>query len=185
MIEEIKDEASDKMRKTIGALQGELKKIRTGRASLNIFDDVRLDYYGATTPLNQMATLAIPESRLITIQPWDASVIKDIEKAILKSNLGLTPTSDGKIIRIAIPPLTEDRRKEIVRQVSRTCEEYRVAVRNVRRDANDMLKDLKKEGEASEDDVFKAQDQIQKITDEHIKQIDEMYKEKEKEVLEL
>jgi ribosome recycling factor len=185
MIEEIKDEASDKMGKTIGALQGELKKIRTGRASLNIFDDVRLDYYGAMTPLNQMATLAIPESRLITIQPWDASVIKDIEKAILKSNLGLTPTSDGKIIRIAIPPLTEDRRKEIVRQVSRTCEEYRVAVRNVRRDANDMLKDLKKEGEASEDDVFKAQDQIQKITDEHIKQIDEMYKEKEKEVLEL
>lgn len=185
MIEEIKDEASDKMGKTIGALQGELKKIRTGRASLNIFDDVRLDYYGATTPLNQMATLAIPESRLITIQPWDASVIKDIEKAILKSNLGLTPTSDGKIIRIAIPPLTEDRRKEIVRQVSRTCEEYRVAVRNVRRDANDMLKDLKKEGEASEDDVFKAQDQIQKITDEHIKQIDDMYKEKEKEVLEL
>lgn len=185
MIEEIKDEASDKMGKTIGALQGELKKIRTGRASLNIFDDVRLDYYGAMTPLNQMATLAIPESRLITIQPWDASVIKDIEKAILKSNLGLTPTSDGKIIRIAIPPLTEDRRKEIVRQVSRTCEEYRVAVRNVRRDANDMLKDLKKEGEASEDDVFKAQDQIQKITDEHIKQIDEMYREKEKEVLEL
>lgn len=185
MIEEIKDEASDKMGKTIGALQGELKKIRTGRASLNIFDDVRLDYYGAMTPLNQMATLAIPESRLITIQPWDASVIKDIEKAILKSNLGLTPTSDGKIIRIAIPPLTEDRRKEIVRQVSRTCEEYRVAVRNVRRDANDMLKDLKKEGEASEDDVFKAQDQIQKITDEHIKQIDDMYKEKEKEVLEL
>ena len=185
MIEEIKDEASDKMGKTIGALQGELKKIRTGRASLNIFDDVRLDYYGATTPLNQMATLAIPESRLITIQPWDASVIKDIEKAILKSNLGLTPTSDGKIIRIAIPPLTEDRRKEIVRQVSRTCEEYRVAVRNIRRDANDMLKDLKKEGEASEDDVFKAQDQIQKITDEHIKQIDDMYKEKEKEVLEL
>jgi ribosome recycling factor len=185
MIEEIKDEASDKMGKTIGALKGELKKIRTGRASLNIFDDVRLDYYGAMTPLNQMATLAIPESRLITIQPWDASVIKDIEKAILKSNLGLTPTSDGKIIRIAIPPLTEDRRKEIVRQVSRTCEEYRVAVRNVRRDANDMLKDLKKEGEASEDDVFKAQDQIQKITDEHIKQIDEMYREKEKEVLEL
>lgn len=185
MIEEIKDEANDKMGKTIGALQGELKKIRTGRASLNIFDDVRLDYYGATTPLNQMATLAIPESRLITIQPWDASVIKDIEKAILKSNLGLTPTSDGKIIRIAIPPLTEDRRKEIVRQVSRTCEEYRVAVRNIRRDANDMLKDLKKEGEASEDDVFKAQDQIQKITDEHIKQIDDMYKEKEKEVLEL
>jgi ribosome recycling factor len=185
MIEEIKDEASDKMKKTLIALQGELKKIRTGRASLNIFDDIRLDYYGAMTPLNQMATLAVPESRLITIQPWDASVIKDIEKAILKANVGLTPTNDGKIIRISIPPLTEDRRREIVRQVNRICEEFRVAVRNVRRDANEMLKELKKEGEASEDDVFKAQDQIQKITDEHIKKIDEMYKEKEKEVLEL
>jgi ribosome recycling factor len=185
MIEEIKDEASDKMKKTLIALQGELKKIRTGRASLNIFDDIRLDYYGAMTPLNQMATLAVPESRLITIQPWDASVIKDIEKAILKANVGLTPTNDGKIIRITIPPLTEDRRREIVRQVNRICEEFRVAVRNVRRDANEMLKELKKEGEASEDDVFKAQDQIQKITDEHIKKIDEMYKEKEKEVLEL
>lgn len=185
MIEEIKDEASEKMGKTLGALQGELKKIRTGRASLNIFDDIRVDYYGALTPLNQMATLAVPESRLITIQPWDASVIKDIEKAILKANIGLTPTNDGKIIRITIPPLTEDRRKDIVRQVSRTCEEYRVAVRSVRRDANEMLKELKKEGEASEDDAFKAQDQIQKITDEHIKQIDEIYKEKEKEVLEL
>jgi ribosome recycling factor len=185
MIDEIKGEASDKMKKTLVALQGELKKIRTGRASLNIFDDIRVDYYGAMTPLNQMATLAVPESRLITIQPWDASVIKDIEKSILKANLGLTPTNDGKIIRITIPPLTEDRRKEIVRQVNRTCEEYRVAVRNVRRDANEMLKELKKEGEASEDDVFKAQDQIQKITDEHIKQIDEIYKEKEKEILEL
>jgi ribosome recycling factor len=185
MIEEIKDEASDKMKKTLIALQGELKKIRTGRASLNIFDDIRLDYYGAMTPLNQMATLAVPESRLITIQPWDASVIKDIEKAILKANMGLTPTNDGKIIRITIPPLTEDRRREIVRQVNRICEEFRVAVRNIRRDANEMLKELKKEGEASEDDVFKAQDQIQKITDEHIKKIDEMYKEKEKEVLEL
>lgn len=185
MIEEIKGEASEKMGKSLGALQGELKKIRTGRASLNIFDDIRVDYYGAMTPLNQMATLAVPESRLITIQPWDATVIKDIEKAILKANIGLTPTNDGKIIRISVPPLTEDRRKDIVRQVSRTCEEYRVAVRNVRRDANEMLKELKKEGEASEDDVFKAQDQIQKITDEHIKQIDEMYKEKEKEVLEL
>ncbi len=185
MIEDIKNDTRDKMGKTLVALQGELKKIRTGRASLNIFDDIRVGYYGTLTPLNQMATLAIPESRLITIQPWDATGIKEIEKAILKSNLGLTPTSDGKIIRITIPPLTEDRRKDIVRQVNRTCEEYRVAVRNIRRDANEMLKELKKEGEASEDDVFKAQEQIQKITDEHIKQIDEMYREKEKDVLEL
>jgi ribosome recycling factor len=185
MIEEINDEAKEKMGKSINALKSDLKKVRTGRASLNVLDDIRVDYYGTPTPLNQMATLAIPESRLITIQPWDATVIKDIEKAILKSNLGLTPTSDGKIIRIAIPALTEERRKEIVKQVSKICEEYRVAVRNIRRDANEMLKELKKEGEASEDDVFKAQDRVQKITDEHIKKIDEIYREKEKEVIEL
>lgn len=185
MIEEIFDEAKEKMGKSIGALKSDLKKVRTGRASLNVFDDIRVDYYGTPTPLNQMATLAIPESRLITIQPWDVSVIKNIEKTILKSNLGLTPTSDGKIIRIAIPALTEERRKDIVKQVNKICEEYRVAVRNVRREANDMLKELKKEGEASEDDIFKAQDRIQKLTDEHIKKIDEIYREKEKEVLEL
>ena len=185
MIEEIFDEAKEKMGKSISALKSDLKKVRTGRASLNVFDDIRVEYYGTLTPLNQMATLAVPESRLITIQPWDVSVIKNIEKTILKSNLGLTPTSDGKIIRIAIPALTEERRKEIVKQVNKICEEYRVAVRNIRREANDMLKELKKEGEASEDDVFKAQDRIQKLTDEHIKKIDEVYKEKEKEVLEL
>jgi ribosome recycling factor len=185
MIEEINDEAKEKMGKSINALKSDLKKVRTGRASLNILDDIRVEYYGTLTPLNQMATLAIPESRLITIQPWDATVIKDIEKGILKSNLGLTPTSDGKIIRIAIPALTEERRKEIVKQVNKICEEYRVAVRNIRRDANEMLKELKKEGEASEDDVFKAQDKVQKITDEHIKKIDEISREKEKEVLEL
>jgi len=185
MIEEINDEAKEKMGKTLVALKNDLKKVRTGRASLNLLDDIRVNYYGTLTPLNQMATLAIPESRLITIQPWDATVAKEIEKAILKSNLGLTPSSDGKIIRIAIPALTEDRRKEIVKQVNKICEEYRVTVRSIRRDANEMLKDLKKEGEASEDDVFKAQDKIQKLTDEHIKKIDEFYREKEKEVLEL
>jgi ribosome recycling factor len=185
MIQEINDEAKEKMGKTINALKIDLKKVRTGRASLNILDDVRVDYYGTPTPLNQMATLAIPESRLITIQPWDATVIKDIEKGILKSNLGLTPTSDGKIIRIAIPALTEERRKEIVKQVGKICEEYRVAVRNIRRDANELLKELKKDGEASEDEVFKAQDKVQKLTDDHIKKIDEIYREKEKEVLEL
>ncbi len=185
MIEEIYDEAKEKMGKSIIALKNDLKRVRTGRASLNILDDIRVNYYGAPTPLNQMATLAVPESRLITIQPWDTSVIKEIEKAILKSNLGLTPTSDGKVIRIAIPPLTEERRKDIVKQVSKICEEYRVAVRNIRRDANEILKELKKEGEASEDEVFKAQDRVQKLTDDHIKKIDEIFREKEKEVLEL
>lgn len=185
MIEDIKSEAKERMGKTIGSLKNELKKIRTGRASLNVFDDIRVDYYGTATPLNQMATLAVPESRLITIQPWDVSVIKDIEKAILKSNLGLTPSNDGKIIRINIPPLTEERRREIVKQVNKMCEEYRVAVRNIRRDANDMLKDLKKEGDISEDDLFKAQESTQKFTDDHIKMIDEIFKQKEKEVLEV
>lgn len=185
MIQDINNEAKEKMGKTINSLNNELKKVRTGRASLNIFDDIRVDYYGTLTPLNQMATLAVPESRLITIQPWDVSVLKDIEKAILKSNLGLTPSNDGKIIRITIPPLTEERRKEIVKQVNKVCEDYRVAVRNIRRDANDMLKELKKEGDASEDDIFKAQDTIQKFTDDHIQMIDDTFKAKEKEILEI
>lgn len=185
MIEEITDEAKERMGKSINSLTNELKKVRTGRASLNVLDDIRVDYYGTMTPLNQMATLAIPESRLITIQPWDISVLKDLEKAILKSNLGLTPSNDGKIIRINIPPLTEERRKEIVKQVSKMCEDYRVAVRNIRRDSNDMLKELKKGGDASEDELFKAQDVVQKFTDDHIKQIDNIFKDKEKEILEL
>lgn len=185
MITEINTEAKDRMGKSILALQNELKKVRTGRASLTVLDDIRVDYYGAKTPLNQMATLAVPESRLITIQPWDMTAIKEIEKAILKSNLGLTPSNDGKIIRIHIPPLTEERRRDIVKQVSKLCEDYRVAVRNIRRDANDMLKDLKKEGVASEDEIFKAQEIIQKCTDDHIKQIDDIFRRKEKEVLEV
>lgn len=185
MIDSIFDEAREKMEKSVSALKKELTRIRTGRASLSVFDGVRVNYYGTPTPLNQIASLSVPESRLITIQPWDASAIKEIEKAILKSNLGLTPSSDGKIIRISIPPLTEDRRKEIVKQVNKICEDYRVAVRNVRRDANEMLKALKKDGDASEDEVKKSLDDMQKLTDEHIKQIDEIYKEKEKETLEV
>ncbi len=184
MIDSIYEETKARMEKSIAALRNELKRIRTGRASLSLMDGVRADYYGTPTPLNQMATLSVPESRLIMIQPWDATAIKEIEKAILKSDLGLTPSSDGKLIRITIPPLTEDRRKELVKLVNKTCEEYKVAVRNIRRDANDMLKELKKEGDISEDEAFKAQDQVQKITDDHIKKIDEVYQEKEKEILE-
>lgn len=185
MIDSIFDETREKMEKSVGALQKELTRIRTGRASLSLFDGVKVNYYGTPTPLNQLASLSVPESRLITIQPWDATAIKEIEKAILKSNLGLTPSSDGKIIRISIPPLTEDRRKEIVKQVNKICEDYRVAIRNIRRDANEMLKLMKKEGDASEDDVKKALDDIQKLTDDHVKQIDDIFKEKEKDILEL
>jgi ribosome recycling factor len=184
MIDSIYQEARDRMGKAVSSLENELKKVRTGRASLNILDGVRVDYYGALTPLNQMASLSVPESRLITIQPWDATVIKNIEKAILKSNLGLTPSNDGKLIRIAIPPLTEERRKEIVKQIHKMCEERKVITRNIRRESNEMIKELKKEGEIAEDESFKAQDQIQKITDEYINLIDGAYNKKEKEILE-
>ncbi|MBW1957435.1 MAG: ribosome recycling factor [Deltaproteobacteria bacterium] len=184
MIESIYQETREGMEKSIDSLKNEFKKVRTGRASLSILDDIRVEYYGTMTPLNQMASLSIPESRLITIQPWDVSVIKDIEKAILKSDLGLTPSNDGKLIRISIPPLNEERRKELVKVIYKKGEEHRVAVRNIRRDSNELLKGLKKDGEISEDDAFRAQDQVQKITDKHIKLIDDVCKEKEKEILE-
>jgi ribosome recycling factor len=184
MIDSIYQETQENMEKAIAALKKDLKRVRTGRASLSLLDGIKVDYYGTLTPINQLATLAVPESRLITIQPWDATVIKEIEKAILKSDLGLTPSSDGKIVRIAVPPLTEQRRKELVKVVHKISEEYKVSVRNIRRDANEMIKDLKKDGEISEDDAFKSQEKIQKITDEHIRLVDESYKEKEKEILE-
>ena len=184
MIEETYEDTRERMGKSITALKNELNRIRTGRASLPLLDGIRVDYYGTVTPLNQMASLSVPESRLIMIQPWDASMVKEIEKAILASDLGLTPSDDGKIIRMSIPPLTEERRKELVKVVSKICEEYKVALRNIRRDSNDLLRSLKKEGEISEDDAFKAQDKIQKITDGHITVIDEVYKDKEKEIFE-
>jgi len=184
MIESIYEETRERMGKSVAALQSEFKKVRTGRASLALLDGIRVDYYGTQTPLNQMASLAVAESRLITIQPWDVSVAKEIEKAILKSDLGLTPSSDGKIIRIGIPPLTEERRKELVKIANKMGEEYKVAVRNIRRDANELIKGLKKDGDISEDEAFKAQEQVQKITDEHIKRIDDVYQEKEREILE-
>ena len=184
MIESIYQETTESMEKSIDSLKNEFKKVRTGRASLSILDGIRVEYYGTMTPLNQMASLSIPESRLIIIQPWDISVIKDIEKAILKSDLGLTPSNDGKLIRISIPPLTEERRKEIVKVIYKKSEEHRVAVRNIRRDSNELLKGLKKDGDISEDDAFRSQDQVQKITDKHINLIDDVWKEKEKEILE-
>jgi ribosome recycling factor len=184
MIDDIYQDTTESMSKSIEALERELQRVRTGRASLSILDGIKVDYYGTLTPLNQMATLAVPESRLITIQPWDVSVIKDIEKALLKSDLGLTPANDGKILRISIPPLTEERRKELVKLVHKMCEEHKVSVRNVRRDSNELLKSLKKDGDISEDQAFKAQDEVQKITDEHVKLIDECYTKKEKEILE-
>ena len=184
MLDDIYQDTRESMEKTITSLNKELNRVRTGRANLTLLDGIRVDYYGTLTPLNQMASLSVPESRLIMIQPWDATVIKAIEKAILKSDLGLTPSSDGKIIRIAIPPLTEERRKQLAKSVHKTCEDHKVAIRNLRRDANEMLKGLKKDGDISEDDAFRGQDQVQKITDEFIAQIDTIYQEKEKEILE-
>jgi ribosome recycling factor len=184
MTEPIYEETRSSMDKALGSLKKELKRIRTGRASLSILDGIKVDYYGNPTPLNQMATLAVPESRLITIQPWDVSVIKEIEKAILKSDLGLTPSSDGKIIRITIPSLTEERRKELVKIVHKICEDYKVSIRNIRRESNEILKIMKKDGEISEDEAFKSQEQVQQITDEHITLVDKCFKEKEKEILE-
>jgi ribosome recycling factor len=184
MVKEVLEDAKEKMKKAVEALNNELMKVRTGRASASLVDGVSVDYYGAMTPLNQMASVTVPESRLVVIQPWDATSIADIEKAILKANLGLTPSNDGKVIRLSIPPLTEERRKEIVKQIGKTCEDYKVGVRNIRRDANEDLKSFKKDGDISEDDMFKGQDEVQKITDLYIKEIDELNKKKEKEILE-
>ncbi|HDI60169.1 MAG TPA: ribosome recycling factor [Desulfobacteraceae bacterium] len=184
MIDELHQDTQARMDKTLAALKHELNRVRTGRASLSLLDGIRVDYYGTPTPLNQMASLSIPESRLIVIQPWDTSAIKDIEKALLKSDLGLTPSSDGKVVRIAIPPLTEERRKQLVKIVYKIGEDHKVAVRNIRRDGNEMLKTLKKDGDIGEDEAFKAQEEIQKITDTFIGRIDDTVKAKEKEILE-
>ncbi|MDL1974048.1 MAG: ribosome recycling factor [Deltaproteobacteria bacterium] len=184
MIETVLEDTRQGMNKKIEALKQELTKLRTGRASLSILDGIKVDYYGTPTPLNQVASLAVPESRLITLQPWDNTVIGAIEKAILKSELGLTPMNDGKIIRIAIPPLTEDRRKDLVKVVRKIVESYKVGIRNTRRESNEQLKDLKKEGDISEDEMFKAQEKVQKITDDYIETADKVGSKKEKEVLE-
>jgi len=184
MLEDIYQETEERMGKSVAALQNELKRVRTGRASLSLLDGMRVDYYGTLTPLNQMASLSVPESRLIIIQPWDVSAIKEIEKAIMKSDLGLTPSSDGKIIRISIPPLTEQRRRELVKLVGKICEDNKVGVRNIRRDSNETIRSFKKDGDVSEDDAFRGQDRIQEITNGYIKKIDDICKEKEKEILE-
>ena len=185
MLNKLFKENEDKMTKTIGAFEKEISKVRTGRASTSMLDGVKVDYYGTLTQLNQMSSISVPESKLIVIQPWDQTIIKEIEKAILKSNLGFTPSNDGKIIRISIPPLTEERRKEIVKQVSQTAEDYKVAIRNIRRESNDAIKKLKQDNEISEDESFKSQDEIQNETNNYIKKIDEMYEAKKKEILEI
>ncbi len=176
---------SEKMEKSVESFKKELSKVRTGRASLAIVDDISVDAYGSAMPLNQVCTLTIPESRLIAIQPWDPQMLPAIEKAILKSGIGLTPVNDGKIIRLNIPQLTEERRKELVKAVKKTAEEFRVAIRSIRREAIDSLKKQKKSKEISEDDLFKLQDDAQAETDSSIKNIDDITASKEKEVMEI
>ena len=185
MVDEIFEDLQERMGKSIDSLKREYSRLRTGRASVSLLDGIRVTYYDTPTPLNQMASLAVPEPRLIVIQPWDKTAIGDIEKAILKSELGLTPMNDGKVIRIAIPPLTEERRKELVKVARKMSEDNKVAIRNIRRDANDMLKDLKMEKEITEDDLYRSQDEVQKITDDFIAQVDELCTAKEKEILEI
>jgi ribosome recycling factor len=184
MLEEVFEDLKDRMEKTIVTLEKDLTKVRTGRASTALVDSICVDYYGTKTPLNQMASISVPEARLLLIQPWDTSVINDVEKAILKSELGLTPMNDGKLIRISIPPLSEERRRDLVKIVKKMAEESKVAVRNIRRDANEMLKELEKDKEISEDEKFRAQDDVQKATDEFIKKVDGVIEGKEKEILE-
>ena len=185
MQKEVKKKLTDKMEKALDALKKDLGSIRTGRASLSIFDGIMVDYFGTPTPLSHVATLSVPESRLITIQPWDPKVISDIERAIQKSDLGINPGNDGKIIRIAIPTLTEERRKEIVKQVHKRGEDAKISLRNIRRDGNDEMKKLEKEAHLSEDDTKRALEEIQNTTDSFIKKVDETVVHKEEEVMEV
>jgi ribosome recycling factor len=185
MNNEVIMEMAEKMEKSLEAFKAELTKIRTGRASLSLLDGIKVEAYGSLMPLNQVGTLTIPESRQIVIQPWDPQVMSAIEKSILKSELGLTPVNDGKVIRINIPQLTEERRKELVKIVKKVAEEYRVTVRNHRRDAIDTIKKQKKNKDISEDEQFKLQDEAQKETDSCIEKIDRVASEKENEVMEV
>ncbi len=185
MIEEVLEELKYKMNRAVEVLQTDLMGIRTGRASPALVERLRVDYYGAQTPLNQLATISAPEPRLLTIRPWDPASLSAIEKAILKSDLGLTPHNDGKLIRLSIPRLTEERRQELVKLVARRIEEGKVAVRNCRRDGVEDLRELEKEKLISEDDFYKGRDEVQKLTDSFIEQMDDLGKKKEEEILEI
>ena len=185
MAKALRAKATERMEGAIDALKKEFGSVRTGRASLSLLDGIMVDYYGTLTPLQQLASLSVPESRQIAIQPWEQRIIPEIEKAIMKSDLGLTPSNDGKFIRIGIPSLTEERRKQLVKVVRKRAEEGKVAIRNIRRDTNEELKKLEKEKHLSEDDAKKSHDEIQKLTDFYITKIDEVLKHKENEIMEV
>lgn len=185
MTKDVINGMSSHMDKTIDALRKEYQKVRTGRASTSLLDEIKVDFYGTPSPLNQVATLAVPEPRTITLQPWDAKMIGPIEKAIMNSNLGLTPANDGKLIRLNLPPLTEERRKEIVKQLKKQAEDAKVALRNIRRVAIDDLKKLEKDKKISEDDLKRAEKEVQDVTNSHVARVDEVLLHKEKEVMEV
>lgn len=185
MVKEHLKDAKERMKKTEEATRHEFTKIRTGKATTGLLDNIKVEYYGSTVPLSQVANIGVPEIRLLTIQPWEKSMIGPIEKAILQSDLGINPTNDGNIIRLPIPPLTEERRKSLVKLVHKLAEEGKVAVRNIRRDAINKLKAEEKKGDIREDDLYRGQDEIQKLTDESIERIDELVKYKENEIMEV
>ena len=185
MINEVLSECRSAMNKAVKALRKEMTKVRTGRASTSLLDDVMVEYYGSPTPLNQVATLSTPEARLITVQPWEKNLIPQIEKAIFKADLGLTPSSDGQLIRLPVPALTEERRREMVKIIKRMAEETKISVRNTRRDANENLKMLEKEKEITEDERKRAEKDVQQITDEYVAAVDDLVEAKELEVMEV
>ena len=176
-------ETEEKMKKSIDSLRGELATIRAGRANPHILDGVTVDYYGTPTPLNQAANISVPEARMLQVQPWDASLLKEIEKAIQIADIGLTPTNDGKTIRLIFPELTEDRRKELAKEVKKEGENTKVAIRNIRRDANDAAKKLNKDGEISDDELANIESDIQQMTDKYTKEVDDAIEDKTKEIM--
>ncbi|MDQ0286665.1 ribosome recycling factor [Desulfofundulus luciae] len=178
-------EAESNMKKTVELVKKEFASLRAGRATPALLDKVLVSYYGTPTPINQLATISVPEPRLLVIQPWDKTVLPEIERAILKSDLGITPTSDGTVIRLAIPQLTQERRAELVKVIKKKAEEGRVAIRNIRRELNDKVKQQQKNGEISEDELRRAQDEIQKLTDKYIKEIDQLVSTKEQEIMQV
>ncbi len=183
MVSELRKKSEEKMTKALDVVKKEFAALRTGRASLGILDGITVDYYGTPSPLSQVANLSVPEPRQIIIQPWEAKMLGEIEKAILKSDVGLTPSNDGKIIRLNIPPLTEERRQQIVKHAKKLAEDARIAIRNIRRDINEELKKKAKDKHVSEDETKKTQDDIQKVTDSYIKKIDDLLAHKEKEIM--
>ena len=185
MLDDVYSEVDHKMERSLAALRKDLSRIRTGRATLALLEGIDVDYYGTSTPLTQMATVAAPESRLLTIQPWDKSLLGLIEKAIQRSDLGMNPMNDGKIIRLAVPPLTAERRKDLVKKVKKIGEDAKIALRNVRRDGNETLKELEKTKDISQDDLRRGQEHVQKITDRFISQVDDVLSGKEHEILEV